>query len=186
LPLIEISSPQRLFRIHDLSRDPVWFGPQEHAGPLHRFDDPHGEYRTLYAGLTEACAFAERFLRNAPARVLSETSVRAFGLAVLQLARPLRVVELKGSGLARAGVTSAIVSGLYESSQAFAREIWEHASSADGILYRARHDDDQIAVAVFDRARDAIHLDAGRSQPLIQDRRRLGELLSRYGLGLVP
>jgi hypothetical protein len=56
----------------------------------------------------------------------------------------------------------------------------------DGIIYRARHDDDDLAVALFERARDAIAvLD---STPLLDLSlsAELGSWFDRYEIGLGP
>lgn len=181
LPLQVVGAGAVLIRIHEVNRSPLWFGPAKGSPPLNRFDDVEGEFRVLHAGLTHACAFAEKFLRNRPVRVFSLRSIGRFGIASIRVVRPLRLVQVKGPGLARLGVTASISSGPYEESQRFARELWLHPDQPDGILHRARHDDDEVSVALFDRAREAIAWNSIDSIRL-EEHELLAELLARYGL----
>lgn len=181
LPIEALRAGTVLFRIHDPKRSPLWFGPAKGSPPLNRFDDGEGAFRVLYAGLTPACAFAEKFLRNRPVRVLSVRSMHQFSVASIHVVRGLRLAQVKGPGLARLGVTAAISNGPYEESQRLARTIWLHRDRLDGILYRARHDDDEVSVALFDRARDSVAWGPGDSTRL-DAYALLPELLARYGL----
>jgi hypothetical protein len=55
-----------------------------------------------------------------------------------------------------------------------------------GIRYPARHDPDEIAVALFDRARRFVRAHvANDTLGATSQRARLARLLDRYGLGLV-
>lgn len=181
LPLEVLRVGTVLIRIHESRRSPLWFGPARGSPPLNRFDDVEGEFRVLYAGLTHACAFAEKFLRNRPVRVFSLESLRRFSIASIRVVRPIRLAQVKGPGLARLGVTASISSGPYEESQRFAREICLHRDQPDGILHRARHDDDEVSVALFDRARDAVEWTSEDSTRL-DKHEFLAALLARYGL----
>lgn len=99
--------------------------------------------------------------------------------------RDLRLVALHGPGLVRVGGTAAVVSGPYALTRLWSLAIHEHPDAADGIRYRARHDDDSFAVALFDRAADA--LAAGERKELLA-RESLAELaawLDRYAVGLL-
>ena len=65
-----------------------------------------------------------------------------------------------------------------------ARAFHEHRDWPDGLIYRARHDDDQLSVALFERAsgklakpqQSILWMDAG---PI------LDEVLDRYGIALI-
>jgi hypothetical protein len=67
-------------------------------------------------------------------------------------------------------------------SQLWSRALWEHGDKPDGILYRPRHDDSALSVAVYDRAKDGLAVVGDRS--LAEDAQGLARLLRRYGLGL--
>ena len=71
--------------------------------------------------------------------------------------RELRLAPIHGTSLARLGVTAELASGSdYERSQLWSRALWEHSDRPDGVLYRSRHDDSALCVAVFDRAKDIL------------------------------
>jgi hypothetical protein len=97
--------------------------------------------------------------------------------------RDLRLVPIHGSSLARSGVTAELTSGSnYAASRLWSRARWEHSDKPDGILYRPRHDDSALCVAVYDRAKDGLAVVGDRC--LSEDDQQLARLLRRYGLGL--
>ena len=65
----------------------------------------------------------------------------------------------------------------------WSRAIHDHPAVLDGIAYRSKHDDDEVCIALFDRARDRVAA-AGVPQPMMMDLLRLAELFARYGLAL--
>ena len=108
----------------------------------------------------------------------------ARNLVRVEVTRDLRVADLTGRGLVRMGGTAEISSTRdYTLSWAWSRAVYEHPDGVDGLLYRCRHDNDQLAVALFGRARAAVRV--RDSKPLIADLRWLGELAGRYHFGLV-
>lgn len=130
----------------------------------------------------EVC-FAETFLRNPPVRILALDDLAGRSIATIELRRELRLVPLHGASLARLGATAELASGSdYALSQAWSRALWEHADKPDGILYRSRHDDSALCVAVYDRARDSLAIIGNDS--LAEDSQLLARLLRRYALGL--
>jgi len=170
-------------RIHAQGRNALWFGPGSSRQPIHRFDDPAGRFRVCYLGATVEVCFAETFLRNPPVRILALDDLAARSMATVEVRRDLRLVPVHGSSLARLGVTTELASGSdYAASQLWSRALWEHTARPDGILYRSRHDDSALCVAVYDRAKDGLAIVQDRS--LAEDPRQLARLLRRYGLGL--
>jgi hypothetical protein len=176
--LVELPPFARLFRIHRLSDAPLWFGRQA----TNRFDDPRGEFGVCYLAQSREAAFAETLLRQPRVRLISRAFVDERGMSGFAPARLLRVVSLRGSGLALIGITADIASGPHDIARTWSRALWEHPSQPDGIEYRCCHDDDQLAVALFDRAADALH--PPQTVPLRADRAWFGSVLSRYGVGL--
>jgi hypothetical protein len=80
-------------------------------------------------------------------------------------------------------VTAELATGSdYALSQLWSRVLWEHSDEPDGILYRSRHDDSALCVALFDRAKGALEVVGDYS--LAEDSRQLARLLRRYGLAL--
>ncbi|MBM3728391.1 MAG: RES domain-containing protein [Acidobacteria bacterium] len=183
LPLERVPEGTEWFRIHSRRRDALWFGPAPGKKPVNRFDDPLGHFRVAYFGLSLEGCFAETFLRNPPVRILSLADLAERSAAVVRVRRELRLTPLHGAALARLGVTAEWTSGNdYAASRQLARSLWEHPRQPDGLIYRCRHDDGELAVAIFDRARDAFEVTGGA--PLTGDPHRLAALLNRYDVGL--
>jgi len=182
LPTASVPTGTLWTRIHWSHLEPLWFGPATGEPPQSRFDDPDGEYRVCYLGVTVEASFAETFLRNVPVRILSRTRLAARSLARVRVVRPVSLVQLHGQFLTRVGTTAAVASGPYSRSRAWSRALWQHPSRPDGLLYHARHDDETLCVALFDRAADAIRVD--HTVPLTAESRLLAMLLERYGVAL--
>ena len=183
LPLSRVKAGSRWMRIHAQGGNALWFGPGSGRRPIHRFDDPDGRFRVCYFGTTLEVCFAETFLRNPPVRILALDDLAGRSIATVEVRRDLQLVPIHGSSLARLGVTAELASGIdYAGSQLWSRALWEHNDKPDGILYRSRHDDSALCVAVYDRAKDGLAIVGDRS--LAEDDRQLARLLRRYGLGL--
>jgi hypothetical protein len=176
--LVELPPLAGLFRIHRLPDVPLWFGRQA----SHRFDDPRREFGVCYFGESREAAFAETMLRRPRVRLISRAFVDERAMSEFPQARILRVVPLHGSGLAHIGITADIASGPHDVARHWSRAVWEHPSHPDGLEFRCRHDDDQFAVALYDRAADALHQPYTR--PLRQDTVWWGDILNRYRVGL--
>ena len=150
---------------------------------FHRFDDPVGRFRVCHFGTTIEVCFAETFLRNPPVRILALDDLAERSIATVEVRRDLRLVPIHGPSLARLGVTAELASGNdYATSQLWSRALWEHDDQPDAILYRSRHDDSALCVAVYGRAKDGLVM--VHDQSLAEDPQQLARLLRRYGLGL--
>lgn len=179
LPLRRVGKGSRWMRIHHRDRKPIWFSRQA----IHRFDDPDGRFGVCYFGANPEVCFAETFLRNPPVRILALDDLARRSVSTLEVCRALRLVPIYTPGLARLGVTAELTSGSnYTASQQWSRALWEHKDSPDGILYRARHDDSALCLALYDRFEDG--LAEVESQSLTADPQYLAKLLKRYGVGL--
>jgi hypothetical protein len=170
-------------RIHLRTREALWFGPASGRRPIHRFDDPAGQFGVCYLGTSLEVCFAETFLRNPPVRIVAIGDLATRSVATIELRRDLLLVPLHGSKLAWVGVTAEVASGSdYTLSQQWSHALWEHKSAPDGILYRPRHEDSVFSVAIFDRANDA--LEVVQEHSLVENPQKLARLLTRYALGL--
>ena len=182
LPLTGVRVGTRWMRIHSRSKNALWFGPTGSL-PIHRFDDPLGRFRVCYLGTTIDVCFAETFLRNPPVRIVGLDDLGARSIASVEVLRELRLVSFHGPGLARLGTTTEPAGGSdYPLSQAWSRALWEHADKPDGLVFRSRHDDSALCVALYHRAKDSLAICADRS--LTADSKLLARLLKRYDLGL--
>jgi RES domain len=176
----------RWYRIHAGHDDPIHFG----RDARNRFDAPGGEYGVLYVGRDAHCAFIETFGHATGVRFVTESSLRLRRLSIVMSspsAAPLRLVDLRGEGLARMGADATLTSGGdHELSRRWSWALHQHPRTPDGILYRPRHDPTRTSAAFFDRA--APRLTAARAGSLLAPRhaRLLADVLDTYGFGLVP
>ena len=181
LPIEPIAAGTVIARIHWLTTVEPFFGPKAGTPPSHRFHDPQGEFRVCFLGENASASFAETFLRNPPVRIVTRAELAERSLTTFRVVRELRLVKLHDEGLAQIGSTAALTSSAppYDEPQRFSRELWAHRDQPDGIQYRCRHDNGLLAIAVYDRAADALRvLD---SENLVDDRARLLTWRARYG-----
>ncbi len=182
LPLAVHSIGEHWYRIHDSRFGAIFFGPPDGAPPKSRFDDPASEYRVCYLGLSPYAVVAETLLHSPARRILSIADIRKRSFATIQLQRAVRLVQLHGPGLNMLDITSDIVDGDYTVCGELARALYERDEEVDGVEYRCRHDNGEIAVALFDRAQDAISLES--STPVVTSHALLAEIVDRYNIGL--
>jgi hypothetical protein len=183
----EVSVGTVLFRIHRTEAGVLYFGPRTDPRERGRWDAPDASYGVCYVALEGHTAFSETLLRELDREEVSESGDLApRSLARVQVNRALLLARMHGPGLRRVKATAAVVQGSYDVTWAWSQAIHEHPDRVDGIVYRARHDDDDLAVALFERARDAITvLD---STPLLDLAlgAEIGNWLDRYEVGLAP
>lgn len=152
--LRRINAGARLHRIHRKALDPVFFGPAG-STPLARFDAPDGSYKVLYAARALETAFGETMVRSPAIPYVLSSTVQSRVHSELVVTRTLRLYPLVDAGVSKLGLSFTDLHG-----DAYAKT-WEasgniHATtSADGILYTSRFDN-QPCVALFDRSADAI------------------------------
>lgn len=103
----------------------------------------------------------------------------------IEFTRPLLLAQLHGAGLARLGITASATAGAdYAHARQLALDLWSHPSPLDGVLYRARHDDEHVSVALFHTAESGLRV--GSPRPLTDDRGWLAGLAVRYGFDFMP
>jgi hypothetical protein len=184
LRIVIVSTSYAWCRIHGVGREPIFFGRE----PVNRFDAPAGEFGVLYLARDAHGAFIETFGHDTGRTpFVTEAELRSRELSVVRASRPLRLVDLRGHGLARMGADAALTSGPdYDLVRRWALALHEHPRKPDGILYRARHDPGRSCAAIFDRASTVIT--GLRSGTLLdaEHARLVADILDRYGYGLVP
>jgi hypothetical protein len=177
LPIEGIPRGEKLFRIHLSIKGAKYFGRSANW----RFDDPTSTYGTLYAGLRPHVAFAEALLRS-PGGLVAISELATRSMCSFTALRQVNLVPLHGRHLAALGATASVTSGDYAIAQQWSRALHDHPAQPDGIKFRATHDNDEFAVALFERA--AASIDDGFSTPLLADPVLLGEILNHYRAGL--
>jgi hypothetical protein len=178
LPIHIFPTGAAWFRCHRTLLAPVFFGPGPGAAPKHRFDAPAGEFQVLYLALGYDAAIVETLFRNPRRRIVDLSDIEARSMATLTNAAPLRLVQARGSGLARLGTTASLSTGGYRASRRWAMELWRHKDQPDGLVYVSRHNPGLLCAAVFDR------YDAGfaeLSAPLLDDAAALAKVFLAHG-----
>ena len=130
-----------------------------------------------YVGASEEASFVEALLRGRGA-IFEADDLDPLAFSAIESTQPLRLAQLHGAGLHKIGATSVIASGPYSASRPWSLALHNHPDQPDGIAYRARHDDDVLCAAVYDRARTKL---ATRStEPVLENLDRLRRLCERY------
>lgn len=172
------------FRIHRTIHDPLWFGPDKTAPVRGRFNAPGYEYGVCYFGLSLDVAFAETLLRNPANRLLSRGDLTVRSISTGHLTREIHLVQAYGPGLSKLRITAGVIHGPHDMCRNLAFELWKHSEQVDGIAYHSRFDDNELCIALFDRAKDAVIIDS--TGGLVDDARQLGRILNKYHVGLDP
>lgn len=161
-----LAAGDHLFRVYPVGQHPLWFGPAPRNPPRHRYDAPDSSYGVCYLAHSPAGAFVEAFLRDpetagSGVRILAASELETREIVRVHVIRSLKVARLRGPGLSWRGTTASISSSpLYRDSQKLSAAIHCEREEPAGIEYRCRHDNDELAVALFDRARDALKVDS--------------------------
>jgi len=164
LPLVTISGD--LFRIHQKIHNWRFFGRNKSE----RFDDPQAVFGVLYGSTTAYAAFAEVFLRKLASMSVAQVDLQSRAISTFN-ARPLKCVELTGTGLRKISCDNRISTEKpYLTTRLWSRALFLHPQKPDGLVYRSRHNPRFKCLALFDRC-DA-KLTHVRSEPLLDPPRR--------------
>ena len=164
-PLIRhLPAGTELVRIFDPTRYGATALQFRTFGPLLRFDHQqptstghpaeHANRGVYYAALTLSGCLVE---------VFGDSRLVEFGhrhVAFPCLTREVHVLDLCGPGAMRAGTVAAIAKADHRLSQAWSRYFYEQlpiSPTVDGLIYLNAHND-EVAVALYERAADALEL----------------------------
>jgi hypothetical protein len=175
LPLLELHT--RWWRSFIGGNDPLEFDYR--AG--HRFNAPEGEYGILYMGSDAHCVFIETFDDPACSRVSSEKLEQQWFCEVTTT-RPLRLVDLTGSGLRTIGADGRLCTGTYNITRHWGVALWHHPAQVDGLYYLSRNDPSRRNLALFNRARSVLQLNS--TFRLKARATLLASILNTYQLGV--
>lgn len=158
LRLYEVAAGQRFGRIYsNRYSDPLGIGktPSRFSDPRRRIAE--NRFGVLYLGESVKVCFLEAVLRDQRNGAIGdlpmeETELHARHYAEIEVATPLRMVDLRDDGAIVMGVPTDVAKA---SNQRLARE-WsvafhEHSKKPDGIIYPSRLNG-HTNLAVFDRA----------------------------------
>jgi hypothetical protein len=178
---VDLASGVVMERFYSNAFAPVHFD-RSRAG---RMNAPDGSYGVLYAAADLRGAFAETFLRTPGRTLLPLDLIKRKSRVRLRLKRALRLIKFAGPGLAKLGATAEVSHrGLpYDAPQSWSKAIHALSAAPDGLAYRARHDDDALCYALFDRAEPRLEEDSRESD---LDKDWFWSLAETYGVGLAP
>jgi hypothetical protein len=179
--LVRLRRGTVIHRFYTAEYDPIFFDTSD----VGRLNAPDGSYGVLYAAREAYGAFAETFLR-VPGRTLIDPGLlQRKAYVPLEITADLELIRLAGSSLAILGATAEVVHGglPYDAPQAWSKALFDHPLRPDGIAYYARHDDEGLCYAIFDRARSSVR-EIDRETNLDQD--WFWRLARRYKVGLAP
>jgi hypothetical protein len=138
-----------IHRFYSAGFDPIYFDRTQDG----RFNAPNAEYGVCYTSRDVRGAFAEAFLRRPGLVALGADFLASKAYVRLKTNQPLVLVELTGPGLAVPGATAEVshAGPPYHESLRWSKALYDHPSAPDGIAYMARHDDQELSYAIFDR-----------------------------------
>lgn len=161
----DIPQGLRLVRIFDPTRRGAraltfrWNGPlkrfDHHLGKGPNYEPCESEDRAVYyCSWSEAAneAFSSCFVE-----VFGDTGIVIYGdreVAMPELMRPLRLLDLRGRGAMRSGTVSAVAKCQHRLSQPWSRHFYEATPEfevIDGLYYLNAHND-QPAILLYERA----------------------------------
>lgn len=154
-----LSDGAELWRVYfQGGRHPTTWDQFRSFGPTNSRFDPHEPpphlqgRKVLYAAMHGPTGLAEVFQES---RVIdrTENDPALVGFAV---SRALRLLDLTSAWPTRAGASMVINSGTRKRAQRWARAIYEAYPDLDGIHYASSMFQNASAVALFERAEDAI------------------------------
>lgn len=123
-----------------------------------RFASPSNAFKVLYIAHDLSTSLAETLIRDRfvgrSRRRLLLSEVETWGVAQVDAVAPLRLVDIRTTGLLRLGVSSDAGRGRDQRSGRRLSQAVHDESDADGILYRSRLTDG-LCCAVYERA---VHL----------------------------
>lgn len=172
---------KELHRFFTADLSPIYFNRSDKG----RFNDTAGRYGVLYAAAELQGAFAETFLREPGRTLLASDFIARKGYVRLVMTRRLKLIRFAGPGLARLGATAEIAHAgpPYGAPQTWSTALHAHSVKADGIAYYARHDDEAMCYAIFDRASAGIR---EVSRDLDIDTDWFWKIAEMYNVGLAP
>lgn len=109
----------------------------------------------LYAAGDLTTAVAEAFQRAGVIDVITGDPY----LAILRTSRPMAVLDLRSDWPTRTGASQALASGSRASARNWSRAVWEDHPAVEGIAWHSSMHHDGTALALYERAADALEPD---------------------------
>jgi len=137
----------------------------------------------IYPGRRQALS-PKRFCGKARGQFVDRTDLDNYALAEINVENPMKLVQCFGAGLRRNRIDARVSSSEdYPRHQAFSRCCHDHPEKPDGLIYRARFDDDPFSIALFERASATIAASAD-SIPWPETGVIIEQILDRYEIAV--
>jgi hypothetical protein len=163
----------RLFRIYfQGGLYPTRWNTFRAYGPTNNRFDHHEEpprpqsRRVLYTALSAATCYAEVFQAT---RVIDLEKGKPY-LAAFRLSRPLHLLDLTGPWVTQAGASMAISTGSHRQARRWSKAFYETYTLIDGLWYGSSMHGNRSAVALYERAQNAISAPPEVDRPLTHPR----------------
>ncbi|MDJ0363015.1 RES family NAD+ phosphorylase [Rhodococcus sp. H29-C3] len=129
-----------------------------------RFDSLTGDYAYTYVGDSPEAAVAETLCRNLPVtgtpRLVPRISIAGRVLSRLTVIEPVTVIAVHGPHLSAIGQDTWLTKSDpadYVLTRTWASALFAAAPSANGLLYRCRHNEDQFAWMLTTHPTNQVH-----------------------------
>jgi hypothetical protein len=147
-----------LLRVHHSRFGATEFNPGIGSGgrfdPLYELNG--AAVPTLYASDTINGAFAETVFHDVPLqgrRHVAISVLMPLVISTITVARPLRLIQLRGFGLQKLGVSRRQIiesnADCYRHTRTWSENLYRSVAEADGLLWTARQHDTSAAVLLF-------------------------------------
>lgn len=146
---------------------------------------PQHEFGVLYLGEDAYCAFIETFGQATGKNIVTQAELEKHSLSSISTERPLVLVDLTGSGLARMGADARLLAREHFVAQQWSRALRKHPEHPDGLYYRSRHDPARMAVALWELCNVSLSVSVTVALASTAHNRDLGEILDTYGFELL-
>lgn len=147
-----------IIRVHHSAFGATEFNPGKGHGRFHPLLDQAGTpIPTIYGSNTFDGALSETVFHDVPltgpGKGVAQSALIPMLACTLRPTRPLRLVQLRGFGLKKLGLTRAQIidceADQYTATRAWAMSLYEAAGVADGLIWMSRQHDSSEAVLLF-------------------------------------
>lgn len=155
---VELWAPEKpIIRVHHSAYGATEFNPGRGIGRFHPIDVHGSIVPTIYASNTVAGALSETIFQRlpsaAPAKWIAQHELLPLVISTLKPQRALRLVQLRGFGLRKLGVTRAQMieseADQYSVTRSWAAALYESVPGADGLIWMSRQHASSEAVVLF-------------------------------------
>lgn len=146
-----------IVRVHHAAFGATEFNPGKGEGRFHPIFHRGAAVPTIYGSDTFEGALSETVFRKVPARGPAKAIRQSVLMPILSCTlvprRPLRLVQLRGFGLRKLGLTRAQLiesdADHYPATRAWASAIHAAVADADGLIWMSRQHDTSAALVLF-------------------------------------